>query len=610
MPGALNHRLRVMTCGSVDDGKSTLIGRLLFDTRQIYDDQWALLQQDTKRYGTQGLHPDLALLVDGLQAEREQGITIDVAYRFFSTEKRSFMIADAPGHEHYTRNMAVAASTADCAIVLVDASRGVVEQTRRHSLILSLMGVRQVLLAVNKMDLVGWNPGRFGAIVQDYRSIAQQYGLEIYPIPISALNGENLSSMDNAEWHTGKTVLDWLEQCDARAPTQNAALRLPVQMVLRQDADFRGYCGTLAQGSLRCGDRLMVQPSGVCATVASLCIGFDTVDRAEADDAVCITLHENIDISRGDILVSEQAPLEISRQFRTKIVWLNEQALIPSRQYLLKLAHRTLPAFVTSIYHVIDPNSGAPGATREVLLNSIAVVDIRIDRPIPFAPYAENTTLGGFILIDRITQATVAAGMIDHAVLHQQNLHWQKLDVNKTARAAIKQQTPKCIWFTGLSGSGKSTLANLLEKRLHAEGLHTYLLDGDNVRHGLNRDLGFSERDRAENIRRVAEVARLMTDAGLIVIVAFISPFRAEREFARGLFAPDEFVEVFVDTPLHECERRDAKGLYAKARRGELPDFTGIDSPYETPFSPEIQINGCHEAMEAMTDLWQALHPA
>ncbi|MHB9018989.1 MAG: adenylyl-sulfate kinase, partial [Burkholderiales bacterium] len=517
----------------------------------------------------------------------------------------------APGHEHYTRNMAVAASTADCAIVLVDASRGVVEQTRRHSLILSLMGVRQVLLAVNKMDVVGWNAERYDAIVQDYQNIARHYRLDVHNIPISALSGENLSSRgSHSTWYPGTTVLGWLDQCEVRAPTHNAALRLPVQMVVRQDADFRGYCGTLAQGSVCVGDRLLVQPSGASATVASLRTGFNTIDRAESGDAVCLTLVEDIDISRGDILVCELAPLEISQQFRAELIWLHEQALIPSRQYLLKLAHCTLPAYVTRIHHVIDPNSGGPLATHEVLLNSIALADIRLDRPVPFAPYAENSTLGGFILIDRITQATVAAGMIDHGILQTQNLHWQTLEVNALARAAIKQQTPKCIWFTGLSGSGKSTLANLLEKRLHAEGRHTYLLDGDNLRYGLNRDLGFSATDRAENIRRVAEVAKLMTDAGLIVIVALISPFRAEREFARTLFAPAEFVEVYVDTPLEECERRDTKGLYVKARRGELSNFTGIGSPYEIPVSPEIQINGCQPSMEAMIDLWQALHSA
>ncbi|MGC8703417.1 MAG: adenylyl-sulfate kinase [Thiomonas sp.] len=602
-------RLRFLTCGSVDDGKSTLIGRLLIDTKQVFDDQWRALQGDSRRWGTQGAQTDPALLLDGLQAEREQGITIDVAYRFFSTLRRAFIVADAPGHEQYTRNMAVAASTADCAVVLVDARKGLLTQTRRHSRILALMGVRQVLLAVNKMDLVDWSEARFAEIALEYAAFAQPLGLTVQPVPLSALSGDNLTLRSAcAPWYTGPTLLDWLEAAPSREQLNDGPLRLPVQLVLRPNADFRGYCGTIAQGQLRPGDSLVVQPSGMQATVQSVRIGFDTVAQAGAGDAVCITLAEERDISRGDVLVAAGAPLEQAEQFHAQVVWVSEQPLLPGRPYWLKLHHQTVGAQITSIRHLVDVDSGAHLAAHAVGMNGIAAVHLSVDRPLPFAPYSDSRTLGGFILIDRLSQATVGAGMVDFALRRDRNLHWQALAVDKVARAAIKHQTPKCVWMTGLSGSGKSTLANLLEKRLHAQGRHTYVLDGDNVRHGLNRDLGFTEADRVENIRRVAEVARLMVDAGLIVIVAFISPFRAEREFARSLFAPGEFVEVFVDTPLAECERRDPKGLYAKARRGEIPTFTGISSPYEPPSQPEVHLRTHEHSAEALTEqLAQAL---
>lgn len=605
-------RLRFLTCGSVDDGKSTLIGRLLLDTRQVFEDQWRALQGDSRRWGTQGAQPDPALLLDGLQAEREQGITIDVAYRFFATPRRAFIVADAPGHEQYTRNMAVAASTADCAVVLVDARKGVLTQTRRHSRILALMGVRRVLLAVNKMDLAGWSRARFDAIAQEYGELAGGLELQVQAVPLSALAGDNLTARSaRTPWYDGPAVLDWLEAAPTVGPSAALGagpLRLPVQLVLRPSAEFRGYCGTLAQGTVKPGDALRALPSGVEATVREVRIGFDTVAQAQAGDAVCLTLAEERDISRGDVLAAAEAPAEVAEQFHAQIVWTGEQPLLPGRPYALKLHHATVGAQITSIRHQVDVDSGAHLAARELPMNGIAAVHLSVDRPLPFAPYAQSRALGGFILIDRLTQATVGAGMIDFALRRDHNLHWQALDVNRVARAALKHQQPRCVWLTGLSGAGKSTIANLLEKRLHAQGRHTYVLDGDNVRHGLNRDLGFTEADRVENIRRVAEVARLMVDAGLIVIVAFISPFRAEREFARSLFAPGEFIEVFVDAPLAECERRDPKGLYAKARRGEIAAFTGLSSPYEPPLTPEFHLQtGLHSPQALAEQLADAL---
>ena len=599
----MSHRLRFITCGSVDDGKSSLIGRLLFDTKQIFDDQYQALQKDSERFGTQGAVPDLALLVDGLQAEREQGITIDVAYRFFSTPQRAFIVADTPGHEQYTRNMATGASTADAAVVLVDARKGVLTQTRRHSRILALMGVRQVVLAVNKMDMVDWHQPTFDAICADYRAFASELGLnEVHAIPMSALTGDNISSASvspQTPWYDGPSLLQWLEAVPTAQPTANTPLRLPVQLVLRPNAEFRGYCGRIAQGTVRTGDAIVILPSTARSTVKQIFIGDEAVLEARTGDSVCITLADERDASRGDVICSAEAPLDVAEQFHAHVVWMHESPLIPGRPYLMKLRHQTVQATVTSIRHQIDPNSGAHLAARELALNDIAAVHLSLSKPLPYAPYAENRDLGGFILIDRVSNATVGAGTLDFALRRDHNLHWQALAVNKEARATLKNQTPCCVWFTGLSGSGKSTLASLLEKRLHAQGRHTYVLDGDNVRHGLNRDLGFTETDRAENVRRVAEVARLMVDAGLVVIVAFISPFRAEREFARGLFTPGEFVEVFVDTPLEECERRDPKGLYALARAGQIPNFTGISSPYEAPTAPELHVRGSAEPMDA-----------
>ena len=610
-PDQKNHsRLRFLTCGSVDDGKSTLIGRLLYDTKQVFDDQWQTLQGDSRRWGTQGNAPDLALLVDGLQAEREQGITIDVAYRFFSTPKRGFIVADAPGHEQYTRNMAVAASTADCAIVLVDARKGMLTQTRRHSRILSLMGVRNVLLAVNKMDLMSWRQDVFDAIVADYAELARELNLSFHSVPLSALTGDNLTRVSqHTPWYEGLSLLQWLEDQPQASPPVDAPPVLPVQHVLRPHADFRGYCGTVAQGKLKAGDPVRVLPSGITATIKDLWLGLDEVDETTVGDAICITLNEERDISRGDVIVAADSPPDLAEQFHAHVVWVDAHALIPGRPYWLKLAHRAVAATVTSIRHVIDADSGAHLAAREVPMNGIAAVHVSVDRPLPHLPYAQSKVLGGFILIDRVTQATAGAGMIDFALRRDRNLHWQKLDVDKAARGAIKHQVPKCVWFTGLSGAGKSTLANLLERRLHSEGKHTYVLDGDNVRHGLNRDLGFTEADRAENIRRVSEVAKLMVDAGLIVLVAFISPFRAERDYARSLFAPGEFIEVYVDTPLEECERRDPKGLYAKARLGEIPAFTGISSPYEAPLTPELRCATGHTPDAFIQDVIQVLLP-
>jgi bifunctional enzyme CysN/CysC len=587
----------------VDDGKSSLIGRLLFDTKQIFDDQYQAIQKDSERFGTQGAVPDLALLVDGLQAEREQGITIDVAYRFFSTQQRAFIVADTPGHEQYTRNMATGASTADAAVVLVDARKGVLTQTRRHSRILALMGVRQVVLAVNKMDMVDWHQPTYDAICADYMAFATELGLgTVQAIPMSALTGDNISSArtsPHSPWYSGPSLLQWLEAVPNAQPTANAPFRMAVQMVLRPNANFRGYAGRIAQGTLRTGDAITVSPSAVRSTIQQMFIGDQAVNEAHTGDSVCITLADERDISRGNVVCAAQAPVDVAEQFHAHIVWMHETPLIPGRPYMLKLHHQTVQATVSSIRHQIDPNTGAHLAARELALNDIAAVNLSLSKPLPYARYKDNRDLGGFILIDRVTNATVGAGTLDFALRRDHNLHWQALAVNKAARAALMQQTPRCVWFTGLSGSGKSTLASLLEKRLHAQGQHTYVLDGDNVRHGLNRDLGFTEADRAENVRRVAEVARLMVDAGLVVIVAFISPFRAERDFARSLFAPDEFMEVFVDTPLAECEKRDPKGLYALARAGKIPNFTGISSPYEAPIAPELRVGGAAETTDA-----------
>ena len=586
--------LRFITCGSVDDGKSTLIGRLLYDTKMIFEDQLASLEKDSKAVGTQGGEIDFALLVDGLAAEREQGITIDVAYRFFATEKRKFIVADTPGHEQYTRNMVTGASTADLAVILIDARQGVLTQTRRHSYLVQLLGIRNVVLAINKMDLVGYSQERFYEIVKDYSHFAKQIGMEAFlPIPISGLKGDNIATKSHEmSWYQGPTLLQHLEEApinDTRMLDQ--PFRMAVQWVNRPNLDFRGFAGQIGAGVVRPGDAIRVLPSGKTTTVKSIPTFDGDLDQAIAGQSVTLTFADEIDCSRGDVIVQADAPCEVADQFEATVVWMDEHAMLPGRPYLLKIGTQTVTATVTEPKYEVNVNTLEHLASKTLGLNAIGVVNISTDRAIPFEAYATNPDLGGFILIDRMTNATVAAGMIHFALRRSQNIHWQAVDVNREAHAALKNQKARVVWFTGLSGSGKSTIANLVEKKLLAMGRHTYLLDGDNVRHGLNKDLGFTDEDRVENIRRVAEVARLMTDAGLVVLVSFISPFRAEREMARALFPEGEFLEVHVDTSLAEAERRDVKGLYAKARRGELRNFTGIDSPYEAPESPELHLD-------------------
>jgi len=585
--------LRFITCGSVDDGKSTLIGRLLYDSKMVFEDQMAQLEADSKRVGTQGGEIDFALLVDGLAAEREQGITIDVAYRFFSTETRKFIVADTPGHEQYTRNMVTGASTADAAVILIDARKGVLTQTRRHSYLVSLLGIRHVVLAVNKMDLIGWDQGAFDAIVADYRTFADRIGLiHVAAIPISGLKGDNIASRSEAApWHVGPTLMEWLEAVDVGEDTRAQPFRMPVQWVNRPNLDFRGFAGLIAAGTVRPGDRVKVLPSGRESTVARIVVMPGDLDQAVVGQSVTLTLTDEIDISRGDVLVAGDNPPEVADQFETTIVWMDDDPMPPGRSWLMKIGARTVSAQVTEIKHKVNVNTLEKLAARRLELNEIAVCNISLDRPIPFEPYTDNRDLGGFILIDKITNRTVGAGLITHHLRRADNIHWQATDVDKTARAALKGQRGRVVWLTGLSGAGKSTIANLVEKKLHSLGRHTYLLDGDNVRHGLNRDLGFTEEDRVENIRRVAEVAKLMADAGLIVITAFISPFRAERRMARELMDRGDFIEVFIDTPLSVAEQRDVKGLYQKARAGELKNFTGIDSPYEAPEAPDLHID-------------------
>ena len=594
--------LRFITCGSVDDGKSTLIGRLLHDTKRLFDDQLSALASDSRRHGTQGDEIDFALLVDGLAAEREQGITIDVAYRFFSTDQRKFIVADCPGHEQYTRNMATGASTADVAVVLVDARKGLLTQTRRHSYIVSLLGIRHVLLAVNKMDLVGYDEGVFERIVDGYRELATQLGIEhVTAVPLSALKGDNLLERSpHTPWYGGPSVLEYLETVDTTRDRGDIGLRLPVQWVNRPDQNFRGFAGTVASGEVRPGDAVVVLPSGRRTRVDRIVTADGDLSVAGAGQAITLTLADEIDISRGDVIAAATRPCEVADQFAAHLLWMGEQRLLPGRPYWLKIGTRTVTASVTEIKHKVDVNTQAHLAAKHLELNEVAYCNISLDQPIPFEAYRDNRDLGAFILIDRQTNATVAAGTLDFALRRAGNIHWHHADVDQAARAHSLGQTPRCAWFTGLSGSGKSTIANLVEKKLHAMGHHAYILDGDNVRHGLNKDLGFTDEDRVENIRRVAEVARLMTDAGLIVLVSFISPFRAERRMARELFGEGEFIEVFVDTPLSVAEARDAKGLYAKARAGKIPNFTGIDSPYEIPQSPELRLDTTSATAEAL----------
>ncbi|WIH06966.1 sulfate adenylyltransferase subunit CysN [Xanthomonas translucens pv. graminis] len=594
--------LRFITCGSVDDGKSTLIGRLLYDSKRLFDDQLAALSTDSKRHGTRGGEIDYALLLDGLAAEREQGITIDVAYRYFDTDQRKFIVADCPGHEQYTRNMATGASTADVAVVLVDARKGLLTQTRRHSYIVSLLGIRHVVLAVNKMDLVDFNQATFDAIVASYRALAAQLGIaHVQCIPLSALDGDNLSQRSaRTPWYDGPALIEHLEGLDLAARDADSGLRLPVQWVNRPHQQFRGFAGTLAAGQVRPGDAVVVLPSARRSTVARVLDGNGDVDQAVAGQAVTLTLADEIDISRGDVIAAAADPPEVADQFAAHVLWMDDAALLPGRPYWLKLGTRTVSASVSEIKHRIDVNTQERLAAKRLELNEVGYCNLSLDEAIAFAPYARNRALGSFILIDRQSNATVAAGTLDFALRRAGNVHWQHLDVDRAARAKIKGQAPKVLWFTGLSGAGKSTVANLVDKRLHALGYHTFILDGDNVRHGLNRDLGFTDEDRVENIRRVAEVARLMADAGLIVLVSFISPFRAERRMARERFAAGEFVEVFVDVPLHVAEARDVKGLYAKARAGQIPNFTGIDSPYEAPQQPELHLHADGENAQAL----------
>ena len=586
--------LRFITCGSVDDGKSTLIGRLLYDSKMIFEDQLATLEADSKRIGTQGGEIDFALLVDGLAAEREQGITIDVAYRFFSTDRRKFIVADTPGHEQYTRNMVTGASTADLAVILIDARKGVLTQTRRHSFLVSLIGIKNVVLAVNKMDLVGYDPAVFERIVADYRAFAKEIGItDFLAIPISGLRGDNITSASEATpWYGGPTLMQHLETVEIdEARLQAGPFRLPVQWVNRPNLDFRGFSGMIASGVVRPGDAIRVLPSGRESRVERIVTKDGDLSEAVAGQSVTLTLTDEVDCSRGDVITAAAEPAEVADQFETTVVWMAEEPMFPGRPYWLKIGARTVSATITEPKYKIHVNTLEHLAAKQLELNEIGVCNISLDRPIAFDPYEANHDLGGFILIDRITNATVGAGMIRFALRRAQNIHWQALDVSKATRAAAKSQRPAVLWFTGLSGSGKSTIANLVEKKLQAMGRHTYLLDGDNVRHGLSRDLGFTDADRVENIRRVGEVAKLMTDAGLIVLVSFISPFRSERRMARDLMAPGEFLEVYVDTPLAVAEQRDVKGLYKKARAGELKNFTGIDSPYEAPENPEITVD-------------------
>jgi bifunctional enzyme CysN/CysC len=586
--------LRFITCGSVDDGKSTLIGRLLYDSKMIFEDQLAALEADSKRIGTQGAEIDFALLVDGLAAEREQGITIDVAYRFFSTDKRKFIVADTPGHEQYTRNMVTGASTADLAVILIDARKGVLVQTRRHSYLVRLVGIRKIVLAVTKMDLVGYDQARFDEIVADYRAFAATIGIDDFTaIPISGLRGDNIIAASAATpWYTGPALMDHLETVEVGADlAREAAFAMPVQWVNRPNLDFRGFSGLIVAGAIRPGDAVRVAPSGRTSRVRRIVTFDGDLEHAVAGQAVTLTLADEIDCSRGDVIAAADDPPALADQFEATIVWMAEEEMLPGRPYWLKLATQTVTASVQQPKYQVNVNTMEHLAAKTLDLNAIGVANLSTDRPIVFTPYTDNHDLGGFILIDKITNATVAAGFLHFALRRGANVHWQAIDITREAQAGQKGQAAKVLWFTGLSGAGKSTIANLVQKKLFALGRHSFILDGDNVRHGLTKDLGFTDADRVENIRRVGEVAKLMTDAGLIVLTAFISPFRAERRMVRELLREGEFLEVYIDTPLAEAEKRDVKGLYKKARAGELSNFTGIDSPYEPPENAEIRID-------------------
>ncbi|MDR4462211.1 MAG: sulfate adenylyltransferase subunit CysN [Nitrospirales bacterium] len=592
--------LRFITCGSVDDGKSTLIGRLLWDSKLIFEDQLAALQIDSKRIGTQGDDIDFALLVDGLQAEREQGITIDVAYRFFSTETRKFIVADTPGHEQYTRNMVTGASTADLAIVIVDARKGVLTQTMCHSYLVSLLGIKKVILAINKMDLVGYAQAIYATIQSNYDQFIKNLTFdEVVCIPVSALKGDNVFyPSPNTDWYHGPTIMNQLGTVDIHRDAMQKPFRFPVQWVNRPNSDFRGFSGTIASGTVRPGDTLIVPSSGQTGKVGRIVTFDGDVDLAVAGQSITLTLEDEIEIGRGELLSASQARPTHADQFEATLIWMHDDPLLPGRKYLLKAGSRILPAQVGDLKYKINVDAMEHLATKTLKLNEVGVCNVSLDQAMSFDPYGENRQTGAFILIDHYTNATIAAGIINFALRRADNIHWQSVDIHKEARATLKGQKPFILWFTGLSGAGKSTVANLVEKKLHSLGRHTYLLDGDNVRHGLNRDLGFTDVDRVENIRRVAEAAKLMVDAGLIVLVSFISPFRSERETARQLMEEGEFLEVFIDTPLEICEMRDAKGLYKKARAGQLKNFTGIDSPYERPEDAEITIEGATQTPE------------
>ena len=598
--------LRFITCGSVDDGKSTVIGRLLYESKMLFEDQLAAIENDSKKWGTQGGEIDFALLVDGLAAEREQGITIDVAYRFFSTDRRKFIVADTPGHEQYTRNMITGASTADVAVILIDARKGVLTQTRRHSYLVSLIGIRKVVLAINKMDLVDYSQKVFDRIDEEYRAFAAQIGLaDITSIPLSGLKGDNmLVASDHTPWYHGPTLMGFLETCEVDdTRLQKEAFRMPVQWVNRPNLDFRGFAGIVTSGSVKPGDRLVAQPSGKESRVARIVTFNGDLPLAVAGQSITLTLEDEIDVSRGDVLSHAEAPAEVADQFEASLVWMTDEPMLPGRPYLMKIGTQTVTASITEPKYKINVNTMEHLAAKQLGVNEIGVVNIALDRQIAFDAYKANRDTGGFILINRMTNNTVGAGMLNFALRRSHNLRMQHVDVDKALRSELKRQRPAVLWFTGLSGAGKSTIANLVEKKLAAMGRHTYLLDGDNVRHGLNKDLGFTEADRVENIRRVAEVARLMVDAGLIVMTAFISPFRSERAMARGQMADGEFIEIHVNTPLAVAEERDVKGLYKKARRGEIANFTGISSPYEAPEAPEIVVNTHTQTAEEAADL-------
>jgi bifunctional enzyme CysN/CysC len=592
--------LRFITCGSVDDGKSTLIGRLLYESKLIFDDQLSALEADSKRVGTQGGNIDFALLVDGLAAEREQGITIDVAYRAFTTPNRKFIVADTPGHEQYTRNMATGASTADLAVLLVDATKGILTQTRRHAYIVTLLGIRQLVLAVNKMDLVDNDEATYRAIEKDFLTFAEEIGAgDVTCIPMSALTGCNVTEKGpETPWYDGPCLLQHLETVDMLQHDHDQPARLPVQWVCRPDRTFRGFAGTLVSGTLKQGDKVKVLPSARESTIARIVTHDGDLDHAQSGQAIMLTLADEIDASRGNVICAADAPVEVADQFEAQILWMGDEPMLPGRPYLIKLGARTVPAKLAQPKYEINVNTLEHTAAKTLELNQIGMCNISLDEELPFTSYTDNRDLGGFIIIDRASNTTVGLGLINFALRRASNIHWQALDIHKGTRAATKNQQSTVLWFTGLSGSGKSTVANIVEKRLTAMGHHTYLLDGDNVRHGLNRDLGFTDADRVENIRRVAEVSRLMADAGLIVLVSFISPFRAERRMARDMLEDGEFIEVHVDTPLEVCEARDVKGLYAKARAGEIKNFTGIDSDYEEPENAEITINTAEKSPE------------